>query len=345
MTKPGCHRLVDVEAARDGRLLGAERTSFDVHFGDCLVCRREHERLDSLGSALRDATVRIDELRSARLRRRIVDAVARDAAGDPRPTSRPRVALAFAGAAACVALFGIGTNTSVLHGPTQLVEARAVGVAHFSRAERSNREVVALDDGTVEFRVRPEAPPRRLLVRVPDGTIEDLGTRFRVRVAGGHTESIEVFEGIVAFARDGAPTIELHAGETYRRIAIRDVVATGASDDGPTTATGSTPDESRATISHRSSAQTDPRRTGVAHERREVALADGTLPAAEAADDDEAAEDSAYLRVLGAYGRDDRSATVRAADEYLRRHPNGFRRVEVIRLRADAASGPIVTTP
>lgn len=351
MTKLVCERIAEVEAARDGRLSGAERSSFEAHFAGCLVCRREHERLEALGATLREATVAIDELRSARLRRRIVEASSDPPAVAVRPTSRRRVAFAVAGAIACVVLAGTGAIGVSGRGARPLVEARAFGDAHFSREERSHREVVDLDDGTVEFTVHRGAPPRRLLVRVPDGTIEDRGTRFRVRVHDRHTESIEVLEGIVAFARDGSPTIVLHAGESYRRVATSG--AGSASDDAARDDAEPVAIDTPAPVPSRSArplAEVDRARVRAGSTSRvldrlsehdESARRSSPTPGATV----EAEEDAAYLHVLAAHARDDRAAAIRAADEYLRRHPDGFRRVEVIRIRAEAATDPVHTTP
>jgi outer membrane protein assembly factor BamD (BamD/ComL family) len=47
---------------------------------------------------------------------------------------------------------------------------------------------------------------------------------------------------------------------------------------------------------------------------------------------DRRAEDAAYLRVIALQRLGAREDTRRAAQEYLRRHPTGFRRAEVERL-------------
>ena len=68
MTPASCPRLFEVEALRDGRLLGAELRSFERHLATCSDCARESELFERLGQALRsNASGSVDELRVRRL--------------------------------------------------------------------------------------------------------------------------------------------------------------------------------------------------------------------------------------------------------------------------------------
>src|SRR5688572_22196248 len=75
MTPSSCPRLFEVEAMRDGRLAGAELTSFERHLVSCTACSREAQVLEELARRLRaspkDGT---DELRVRRERTRLLSA-------------------------------------------------------------------------------------------------------------------------------------------------------------------------------------------------------------------------------------------------------------------------------
>ena len=74
--KPACPRLFEAEAARDGRLAGAELTRFQTHLGVCAICAREVQALEALGDALRepDGPTKFDELQVRRERSRLLAA-------------------------------------------------------------------------------------------------------------------------------------------------------------------------------------------------------------------------------------------------------------------------------
>jgi ferric-dicitrate binding protein FerR (iron transport regulator) len=79
--------------------------------------------------------------------------------------------------------------------------------AQYERETNGAKDVVRLTDGEFDFDVRAHASGKRLLVVVPDGEIEDIGTRFRVVVKDGATSEIAVSEGEVEFRREGVPPL------------------------------------------------------------------------------------------------------------------------------------------
>src|SRR5580692_7938075 len=77
MRSTPCPRLFEVEAARDGRLTGAERASFERHMIGCPACLREAKALEGLAEALRASPrddTGADELHVRRKRTRLLAA-------------------------------------------------------------------------------------------------------------------------------------------------------------------------------------------------------------------------------------------------------------------------------
>src|SRR5262249_23323843 len=64
-------------------------------------------------------------------------------------------------------------------------------------------ENIDLSDGTLRLHVKRPPGGRRVIVRVPDGEIEDLGTIFHVVVREGRTASVGVDEGRVTIRIHG----------------------------------------------------------------------------------------------------------------------------------------------
>ena len=55
-----------------------------------------------------------------------------------------------------------------------------------------------------------------MVVEVPDGEINDLGTVFSVTVAGGHTRKIDVAKRAVVFRRRDRPPVMVRPGEPFQ---------------------------------------------------------------------------------------------------------------------------------
>src|SRR5689334_3077995 len=73
--KPSCPRTFEVEAARDGRLGGAERQRFRAHARHCAACAREAQAFEQLAGALRALpAVSADDLHVRRERVRLLGA-------------------------------------------------------------------------------------------------------------------------------------------------------------------------------------------------------------------------------------------------------------------------------
>jgi hypothetical protein len=204
--------------------------------------------------------------------------------------------------------------------PRSAVSVVADHEAKWQRSLDPHVERVDLSSGTLLFRVARKATDPRLVVRVPDGVIEDLGTIFSVSVRDGRTSEIAVREGEVMFHRRGASALHLVAGATWTPSE-----EPPAPVQRPTAAPPTEPARAEAQVARPKSAL-PPR-----HERRSVrrVIRRTVHPAHEMSD---SGEDAAYLRVLTLL-RERRNNEARlAAMGYLQAFPAGFRRLEMTRV-------------
>lgn len=317
-----CERIWLVEALRDGRVDGAERAKAARHIETCSECAQEHAELERLACELRDATEHVDELRVRRMRPAVLRAaeLARSTGGDA-PAPRARHALWIAAVAAALVLAVLGwrwrrveppavATTSPPPSAAAVVEAAQEGAGRWTRTTTSEAEQILLDDGTLRVRVRRPPGSKRVIVRVPDGELEDIGTVFFVTVVHGRTQRVGVDEGRVVLRLAGSSPFVLSAGETWERPEETASPAKGVANPTPV-ATHSGPP-------------------------RPVPTAVGRPPAiatsAEAGAGGGSEEDEAYLRVIQLTRAGRREEARTAAIEYLRRFPDGFRREEVGRV-------------
>ncbi|HEY6880694.1 MAG TPA: hypothetical protein VI299_21875, partial [Polyangiales bacterium] len=159
----------------------------------------------------------------------------------------------------------------------------------------------------------------RLVVRVPDGEIEDLGTVFSVTVEDGQTREIIVREGRVLFRRHGAPTLQLVAGTSWRD--------TGK----PPEIEVPPPPEPKLEPPLVPPA---PAPVAKLKKARRASVPAVEPPAEEAHGEGDAgsAEDAAYLHILALLREGRRDEARLAAFSYLSAFPNGFRAIEVARI-------------
>lgn len=324
-----CPRRSEIEAAHDGRLDDAGRAAIAQHQRDCEPCRAAAHALAALGPAL--ATLRVPEIDALAIRRqrnRLLAAFEHaPAARAPVGRRAPRVVAALALAATAALAVVVTRSRPGVPPPatTLLVEPPAVTVvatsARWSRHDEGGLTVVQLDDGDLELHVAHGTRPHRLVVHVPDGDIDDVGTAFHVRVVAGHTSSVDVREGAVVVRRTGQPAVFLSAGDRW----VVERPAPVASAPPPATPPAAPP--------------RPPARNAIAAEfRGAVALLDAGRDAAAVAalrsflarrGDDPRAEDASYLLVLALQRTGDAAATQTAARAYLKRYPGGFRRAQV----------------
>lgn len=218
-----CPRLFEVEALRDGRLSGVEVARFQAHLKGCASCAREARALEALSHALREpGHAAADELRVRRERTRLLAAF--DASLVPAPRRRVRPWLA--GATACVALAALAVlvyrspppRDHAVESPRAMptpATVRADSSAKWSREADARLERITLHSGALSIRVDHATSPRRLLVILPDGELEDIGTTFSVSADAGQTTRVSVQEGSVVLRLRGKPAFALSAGASW----------------------------------------------------------------------------------------------------------------------------------
>lgn len=317
-----CARSFEAEAVRDGRIVGDARASFLRHAETCTVCGRADAALAALATLARapDDGPR-DELHARRERLRLLAAFERSLISAPvaTPSRRP----AIMGACALVATVAIAIlGASSLRGPAAVAtpasaERAPPGAASaeiepsdapvWSRQLDAKRETITLAAGTLAIRVTHARPRPRLVVQLPDGELEDIGTTFTVHVEGGRTTRVAVSEGSVVLRLRGQAPRAIDAGDAWESDAAPSAVASA---DAPVFAPTLAPpvaSSPRAAPASRSTPREAP---------------DDRSRAAQA-------EDAAYLHILALQRAGDEQGTKAAARAYLARFPAGFRRVEV----------------
>jgi hypothetical protein len=343
-----CPRLFEAEAMRDGRLAGAERTSFVRHTTSCASCRREVQALEAIAVALR-APARgdgpADELQRVRARTRLIAELDRTLVAPRRRAGMKRPVLWSTSAVAVIAAaIFVGRTRAVPNvEPAPALLVRAAAGAVWSKHAEAHREKIVLAHGELWIRVDHGRGANALTVELPDGELEDTGTTFTVSAADGRTTRVAVEEGSVVLRIRGRPPVAVGRTETWAaerptpaRVAPSAPVAGGAPQRARTTAPAPAAPARRASAAPRAPTldEADPAldfRAAVAlldsGAQREAAAAFARFIAQHARDP--RAEDAAYLRVIALQrcGADDEMK--RAAQEYLRLYPGGFRRGEV----------------
>lgn len=342
-----CARLWEVEAARDGRLDAEDRARHARHCETCAECRREAARLSAVAEALRASTEGPrDEVAARRARGRML------AAASAPPARRIPPLLVLAPLLALAVLVGV-----ILRRATRTVPPAGVAATvhphpdtQWTRALEGDVDRVVLTEGTLSVAVG--APKRaRLVVVLPDGTLEDVGTRFVVAVHEGRTTHVEVHEGVVVLRLVGQPERVLTAGarwEAPQKVAaptIESVVVASVTPQPAPSAVAAPPSTSpvgaagKPPVAPAASASADPGdeawklamaafRGGDASEAHRLFTA-----FASAHPGHPKAEDAAYLRILAAQRAHDDKAARAAATDYLARFPKGFRRPEAEAVR------------
>jgi hypothetical protein len=345
MRSTPCPRLFELEAARDGRLTGAERASFERHMIGCPACLREAKALEGLAEALRASPrddTGADELHVRRKRTRLLAAFDRTLTAPEHRAGDRGWLLWPASVAAVVAcalvLWRVRPDSQPVHAGATVHADRT---ALWSESRNGNREEVDLARGVLWIHVDHSFAEGRLLVVLPDGELEDVGTTFTVSVEDGHTTRVAVEEGRVLLRIHGRSEVVIGPGDTWMpepRTAAS-ALASGAplADMAPAARlaaaernTPSPPLSAPVASAPASNPSVDFRAAMAA-----LDVGDNHQAAAAFANflekhpRDARAEDAAYLRVIALQRSGDSAGTKQAALEYLRRYPAGFRQTEV----------------
>ena len=251
MNAQKCPRVWEAEAIEDGRLVDADRASYERHAAACAECRRELAVLGEMRATMGCAPAPV---RTPLQRRAERAAILRRANGaymhDDAPRARRR--LSFALAVPLLVLLGFAGRGRLARrhldvalgraassaAPTPRFEVLDARGAVWSTAIDGAVSRVSLRAGVASFHVEQVAPGRRFLVALPDGELEVRGTRFVVDVEGGSTRSVEVTEGLVALRLTGGTELLLRAGERW---SVAGSAAAGWTSTPPSATTSSQP--------------------------------------------------------------------------------------------------------
>ena len=338
-----CTRLFEAEALRDGRLAGAERASFERHVAACAACAREVGALEALAEALRASSERDagDELHTRRERTRLLSAFdGRLIAPRSPPTTQSRLLWSAAVAVLVATIFLFGRDRlAEQRAPSTQAVVHADATAAWSERSEGERETIVVTRGALWIHVDHSSKRRQLVVVLPDGELEDIGTTFTVTVEDGRTTSVAVEEGHVVMRLRGRSSLAIDPGETW--LASAPLVPTLDAH----VPLGTTDSIARSAPAERDASVLPPSATlrpamafdpsvdfraamnalRVGDNRRAATAFAGFV---ENHPRDPRAEDAAYLRVIALQKCGDIDATKRAALDYLRRYPKGFRRAE-----------------
>jgi hypothetical protein len=278
---------------------------------------------------------------------------------DPEPRSFPARRVLVPALVALLSLFAVvffmrSRDAGAPATASAVIEPR--GTATWSRRVDAHSERVFLRDGTLRIQREHGAAAPRLLVILPDGELEDIGTTFTVSTSGGRTTHVSVEEGRVVLRLHGKTPVTLGRGGIFTAEAPAPPASAPEAAGPNPRATPATPSTSRPTAersrAHGVPPEPGPRASASAGRDESasrdfraatLALDAGDNRAAAAAFSrfltqhgrDPRAEDAAYLRVIALQRSGDVAATRRAASEYVRRYPGGFRRAEVEALLGD----------
>ncbi|HXU62577.1 MAG TPA: hypothetical protein VN962_12795 [Polyangia bacterium] len=338
--RPDCARLFEVEAMRDGRLAGSERDSFVRHMSACRACAREAEALDRLVEEVRGRCVgdeAADELRAVRQRTRLLAAFDRALLTSGRRRPR-RWLLGMAGAVAIAGGVLLAPRSRptrpVADAPAAVIQPAAGTV--WSAGTDGDVERIVLERGALTVHVDHATSRRgRVLVVLPDGELEDIGTTFTVSAADGHTQQVAVQQGSVLLRIRGAAPVALDAGQAWEaRPPAAPPAGAPPARVQPAPAVKAPPPRAHAP---RDLDEPPPSREFRALVRlleggEDCEAATRAARFVAAYPDDPRVEDAAYLRVVALQRCGSADDMKQAAREYLRRFPSAFRRAEVERL-------------
>jgi hypothetical protein len=174
MTPASCPRLFEVEAARDGRLTGAELAGFERHMAACPVCLREAEALEAPAAALRvGSSGKKDELHVRRERTRLLAAFDGALVVPGRRWGR-WLLWPVTVAALLIGLLIFWRMPPSEPEPASSAVVRASSAAVWSERTEGRLEQVHLARGSLWLHVAHSSKhSRRLLVILPDGELED----------------------------------------------------------------------------------------------------------------------------------------------------------------------------
>jgi hypothetical protein len=334
-SRASCRSQWMLEAARAGQLAPAEAAQLREHLqSGCAACKSEKRYHAWLTESLLESEPVCDEVALRRLRRATLQQAHGQSFRAPRRWRREGMLLgtALTLAVAIAVWHGFGRTPEVV--VTPLTAAASV-----SRRSELDREVVVLGDGVYELSVRRRLFDRQVVVQVPEGEIQDVGTVFGVSVLQGKTARVAVSQGAVLLHLRGVPEVRLEAGGAWEpaRLEVETVPITLV------------PEVTQPESGHEAAAEFETRVPSTSKRGLEISekLHHRARPhAVRRADETEssrgndsnnaelegAGEDATYLRVLDLLRQRRTADAQRLAELYLQHFPRGFRRPEVERI-------------
>jgi ferric-dicitrate binding protein FerR (iron transport regulator) len=349
-----CPRRWEAEAIEDGRLLGADRASFERHLPTCADCRAEVAALEEIRALLAHAPRPTRTPLQRRAERAAILQRGNERYVGARASRPLRLALAFA-AATVVLASGLAFSRAVATRPLAPAVA-ALGSAIERRAPRfevlasqradyqttydGNLARVTLRAGVATFRVERLAPQQRFVLTLPDGEIEVRGTRFEVAVEEGQTRAVEVLEGSIEL-RLGAERRSLLAGQRWQSRGAA-VAAWSSGAPAPSDSAVAPSPSASAGPTATGSASVAPPSPGARYAKAIEAYRAGRFAEADAElaahlrsfPGDPSAEDATFLRAVCHDRLGDRAGAATLAKAYLARYPGGLRAPEAEKLAA-----------
>jgi FecR protein len=344
LSRRSCSRKWQVEATRDGRLRGKDLETALRHQDVCPECAQEASELGGLGCEIAELPqLARDSLTARRSRQSLLAALNETILEPPRYEVTRRVSvgigLAVAAAVSWVVFARTHLQRGAAHIPQSIVEVRAASGARWSESVDAQMDRVAFARGSASFTVHPH-PGRRVVIQLPDGELEDMGTVFELRVSDQHTEHIAVSKGRVTVRIRTRPEFSLRAGQAWEAEppAMTTRAAPVVGDGGAGHPTGVEPPSNAPTTgsdraAHSSSSHSLAHigtRTAPARPA-ETSSEPSSVEAVRAAQSAKA-EDAAYLRIVELLGQARYAQARGQARAYLLRFPNGFRRIEVLNI-------------
>jgi ferric-dicitrate binding protein FerR (iron transport regulator) len=370
MTPTDCSRAWQAEAVEDGRLSEMDRASFERHLSTCEHCKKAVAELGLLrGIGMHHTPSPTTPLEHRRARNELLRRANELTVRGPKSVPWRRLAATLA-VVSLVAALAIRLTASRPAAPAS-VAAPSYHVlpsqgAEWRTLEHGPKVRLAVTSGHFEIAVRHLTAGQRFMLELPDGELEVQGTRFVVEVDGRRTLGVEVLEGRVALRvrERGRALVTLGPGESFRAAsgsmgrpqatapvqpklpdprASRERTPGTANDTASAVASASgravvgQPARSAAPANETVGSATT---SGADFARAMSAFSAGDYGQAEKLfqrfvnehTTDTRVEDATFLRAVARARRGDVEGSRALAAEYLRRYPDGLRRIEAERL-------------
>ena len=183
----------------------------------CPECLREAQALDALDQAVREVPAgKGDEFRVRRERTRLLTAFDRQLVTPGRRWNQGRLLLVAPVAALVVGLFIVWHMRSAQPERASSAVVRAESATVWSERTEGSLDQIRLERGSLFIHVdHSSARDSRIVVVLPDGELQDIGTTFTVSAEDGRTTRVAVQDGSVVLRVRGQLAVTIGPGETW----------------------------------------------------------------------------------------------------------------------------------